>query len=365
MDHARFRRERGQTARRAIVEARADDEQQIAFLHREIRRRIAMHAEHAQIVRVVRIAGAESLQRRHGRNAGQARELAQFAFGAGEADAAADVQQRLLRARQQRVRFGDAGFGRRRQARRHLAHGARDGARVRDVLGQIDQHRPGPTAGRDRDRFAHDGMDVLGAAHDVAVLDHGQAHAEHVDFLERIRAHQARRHLAGDREQRHRIEIRVREPGQQIGRAGPGGREADADAAARARIAVGGQRRTLLMPHEDVLERRIHERVVDRHDGAAGVAEDGVDAFGFQRVEQMLRAGAHAAGLGRCRRGRARDGGVASVPPPVHVRHSVSGARPPQAVSPWSGSVAPGSAKACARAGWRRPVRSDAPGRAV
>ena len=48
----------------------------------------------------------------------------------------------------------------------------------------------------------------------------------------------------------------------------------DADAAARARVAVGHVRRALLVAHQHVADGVVEHRVVGRQDGAARVAED-------------------------------------------------------------------------------------------
>ena len=60
---------------------------------------------------------------------------------------------------------------------------------------------------------------------------------------------------------------------------GPGGGDRHADPAAGARVAVGHVRGALFVADQHVANRVIEQRVVGRQDGAAGVAEDGVDAL--------------------------------------------------------------------------------------
>ncbi len=60
----------------------------------------------------------------------------------------------------------------------------------------------------------------------------------------------------------------------------------------RARIGVGRMDGGLLVPDQDVFELLVGvERVVDVEDGAAGIAEDVLDAFFFETADDDLRAG--------------------------------------------------------------------------
>jgi len=77
------------------------------------------------------------------------------------------------------------------------------------------------------------------------VLDDWHRHAKHVQLLERIGAHQCRRHLAGDDHHRHRVQHRIGDAGDQVGSARAGGGHAYADAPAGPRIPVRRERRTL------------------------------------------------------------------------------------------------------------------------
>ena len=82
------------------------------------------------------------------------------------------------------------------------------------------------------------------------------------------------------------IHHRVGEAGHGIGRAGPGGNQHDADLAGRARVTFRRMSRALLVAHEDVLDLILMEdRVVDRQDGAARIAEYDVDALILQGLD--------------------------------------------------------------------------------
>ena len=62
-------------------------------------------------------------------------------------------------------------------------------------------------------------------------------------------------------------------------RPGPGGHQRHARPAGDARVAVGGVRRGLLVPHVDDADALVEAAVVDRHDVAAAEREDEVDAL--------------------------------------------------------------------------------------
>ncbi len=292
MHDPRVRRELGQLAGRAVVEARADDQQQIRFLHRQVRRARAVHAQHAQVRRMRRRQGTETAQGQHGRDPGQVGEFAKRLQRLAQDDAAAAVDHRALGLGDHRRGLVDRMVGAARHGvglRRHVRAQMRGIADLH-VLRQVDQHRPGPAGSRDTEGFGDDVRQLVDAAQQEAVLDDRQGHAEHVQLLERIRAQQRRRHLAGDDDHRHRVQHRIGDAGDQVRRAGTGRRNAHSDAPAGPRKPVRGEGRALLVADEYVLQRRAVQRVVERHDRAARIPEDRLDAFGFQGLHQPARA---------------------------------------------------------------------------
>ena len=84
-------------------------------------------------------------------------------------------------------------------------------------------------------------------------------------------------------------------PGDQVGRAGTGGAQADADPAGRPGVAVGGVGAALLVADEDVAQLGIvAQDVVERQDDAAGIAEEDVDALAQERLADDVGADAGA-----------------------------------------------------------------------
>ena len=98
----------------------------------------------------------------------------------------------------------------------------------------------------------------------------------------------------------------VRDRRDEVGGAGPRGREDDADAAGRPRVALRHVAGALLVAGEDVAQRRaLGERVVERQGRAAGQAEHDLDAVGLERAQERVGGGGR---LGGVERGRGRDG---------------------------------------------------------
>ncbi|MNV43701.1 hypothetical protein D3C71_1354250 [compost metagenome] len=181
------------------------------------------------------------------------------------------------------------------------------------ILGQVDQHRAGPSFTGDTERFGNHLRQLVDTAHQPAVFDDRHGHAEHIQFLERVGAEQRSAYLSGQAHHRYRVEHRVGDAGDQVGRAGAGRGHAYAYLATGAGVAVGGKRRALFVADQDVLEAGIHQCVIERHDGAARITEQRLHAFGLQGLRQPACAIAwravggsvHAATFACCGRGTA------------------------------------------------------------
>ena len=96
VDELGVRGELAELARDAVVEARADREDQVGFVHRVVGRAGAVHAEHSEPLRVRRRERAEAVQRAGDRELLDPREVAQLFGCVGVDDAAADVEDRAL-----------------------------------------------------------------------------------------------------------------------------------------------------------------------------------------------------------------------------------------------------------------------------
>ena len=144
---------RRQVAGHPVVEAGAERDQQIGLLQRRHGRDRAVHAGHAEVLRVAVGERAARHQRGHDRDAGELGEREQFLGGVGLEHAAADVQHRPLGRRDQL-----GGLAHLLGVRAQVGPVAREvellgpgegGLGLQDVLGQVDEHRAG-TSGATR-----------------------------------------------------------------------------------------------------------------------------------------------------------------------------------------------------------------------
>ena len=278
-----------------VVEAGADGEQHVAVLHRHVRLVGAVHAQHAEELRVARRVAAEAHQRVRAREAEQVDERAQLGRRVAEDHPAAGVDVRPLGGEQQLHRLADlpAVALLHRVVRAHLD--ARRivvrRARHRDILRDVDHDRPGPAGAGDVEGLLDRHREVADVLDQEIVLDHRARDADRVALLERVEADRRRRHLAGDDDHRDRVHVGRRDAGDGVGDAGPGGDERDADLAGRPRVAVGGVHRRLLVADQHVLDRvLLVERVVDVEDRAARVAPEVADVLCLQAANQDLGA---------------------------------------------------------------------------
>ncbi len=95
--------------------------------------------------------------------------------------------------------------------------------------------------------------------------------------------------LTGERDERCTVEVRLRDSGHEIRRAGPEGRDARTGDTARARHRLGHEPRCRLVPREDELEPGFAEALDEVDDLAAGMAGDVANARGAQPVADQTR----------------------------------------------------------------------------
>ena len=151
-------------------------------------------------------------------------------------------------------------------------------------------HGPGTAGDGDVKRLLDDGPEVLAVLDQEVVLGRRAGDPDVVRLLERVIADQVGRHLPGERDDGDRVHESVLERRDEIRGGGSGGDEADADLARRARVAFGGMAGRGLLPHENVANAlKVVEDVVDRQHRPAGQAEDEVDAFLLQALQQNPR----------------------------------------------------------------------------
>ena len=160
-----------------------------------------------------------------------------------------------------------------------------------DVLGDVDDHRPGATRLGDVERLVQHAGEIVHVLHEPVVLGARTRDADRIALLKGVVADQVGRHLTGNADDGNGIHQRVREAGDGVGGAGAGRHERDTHLAGRARVALGSVQRPALLAHEDVLDLVLLEQlIVDRQHRAAGIAENVLDALVDERRDHHLGA---------------------------------------------------------------------------
>src|SRR5207247_10726460 len=93
---------------------------------------------------------------------------------------------------------------------------------------------------------------------------------------------------------RDRIHFRGRNSGDEIRRARPARGNCHADLAVRTRMTFRSKHRALLVTRQNVPDAAALERVIQRHDRAARIAEHEFDAFSSQALQKYFRTFKHS-----------------------------------------------------------------------
>jgi len=158
-----------------------------------------------------------------------------------------------------------------------------------DIRRQVYEDRPRPSRRGDMERFLYRPREVLDVLDQVIMLRYRPSYAEHVGLLERVVAYHERLDLPGYRDHRYRVHIRGRYSRDEVRRARARCRYADAGFTGHARVAVCRVSGGLLVPDEVELKVGMVYRVEERQCLPARIAEDGPDAFFFERFDEYLR----------------------------------------------------------------------------
>ena len=237
-------RERRELAGHAVVEARADGDEQVGLVQRPVRPLRPVHAGPAEEELVGLRERALRHQRRHDRAGGRLGEVAQLVGRVRVQHAAADVEDRPLRR------------GDRLRRLLHLACGGRCcggfqpgrstcAGYSKSISASCTSRGMSTSTGPQRPVRAtwNAALITCGISshvlHEPRVLDDRDRDAGDVALLERVGADQVRAHLAGDADERRRVHPRVGDRRDEVRRARARGRDRDADAAGRARVALG------------------------------------------------------------------------------------------------------------------------------
>ena len=278
-----FAKARGESGG-AVVKTRADGHEQVGFVEDVIGAGRTVHPEHPKRKRVVARNGSQAHQRAGNRRADARGELQNKLPCVCRDDSAADVDDRALglgdEARDARDRLRRTALGLR--GRAGLGPGFHLAQALKNVLGNIDDHRAGPPGFGDLERSRDHIEEFLGAHHHEAVFGDGEREPKRIDLLKGIGAEQRTGDLARDGHQRHAVELRICDGREQVRRARSRSAQADGGPARDASHSLRDEPRALFVPREDVPDGAVVERVVEGQDRAAGNAGKDVNALAFQ-----------------------------------------------------------------------------------
>ena len=83
------RSEAGRLTRHAVIEARAENQQQVGFIQRQVRRPRAVHPDHSQVIGPFRTDCAQAVDGREGWNLQMIQNSAEVGYGARQLDSRA------------------------------------------------------------------------------------------------------------------------------------------------------------------------------------------------------------------------------------------------------------------------------------
>ena len=155
---------------------------------------------------------------------------------------------------------------------------------VQDVLGDVQQHRPGPARSGEQKGLPNGQGYVLGLHHELVVLGDRTGDADGVGLLERVRPDYGPAHLARDGHHRDRVHIGVAQGSHEVGGTRAAGDHDDARPARDLRVTLGHMAGALFVADEYVADGRVEDRVVSRQDGAARQAENDLGVLHLQAL---------------------------------------------------------------------------------
>ena len=300
MDHLRLLGIGLQITRHAIREAHTDGNQHVALLLFQVGCVVSVHTQHTHIQRMCTGQCRKPQHRTSGRDIGLLEEAHQLLLGITQFHALSYQRHGFLRAVDQfcglahsvHVEFGI----------RHIRtdevtlHGLPVDFLSLGVLGKVEHHRTRTACAGDIERTAHGPCHILGMTYLITPLRYRLRHTYEVHLLESIGTKRTDGHLPGYHHDGRRVEHGIGNARQRIGDSRATGYQGYAYLTTHAGIALGSVGSTLFVSHQDMVEtlllssRIIVKRIVNGHDAATGVTEDGLHALRLQRPHQRLRS---------------------------------------------------------------------------
>src|SRR5213080_4200693 len=298
MNNTRVRRKASGVASYAIIKAGAENQQNIILVQRHIRSSRTVHSHHAQVIWSFGWHCAQAVYCRECRNLEVIEQTPQLRNRAGKLRSCAHERDRLFGLLEQRDQsFSESRLTmnvRRLGVWRKFRRAAEFHLCLQHVGGNVDHYGAGASAARPVKSFGDDCRNFFDTLDQAAPFGQRESHPENVCFLKRIRADQGTTHLAGDADQRNRIHFCVGNSSDEVRRSRPAGGKRNANFAADTRDAFSREDCSLLVAGKNVLDPAAFERVIQRHDRAARIAEHQVNALGTQALQNDFGSSKHS-----------------------------------------------------------------------
>ena len=164
------------------------------------------------------------------------------------------------------------------------------------ITREVEHHRARTATAGNIERTTDGPRNILRMAYLIRPLADRLCHTHEVNLLEGIGTQSTNSHLSGNHHYRRRVKHGIGHACQRIRGTRTTGHQGHTHLATDAGIALSGMDSTLLMTHQNVVEtlllasRIVEQRIVGRHNAAAGVAENGLYPFCLQRPHQRFRS---------------------------------------------------------------------------
>ena len=261
---------------------------------------VAVHAQHTDVQRMVGGQGGESEHRTACRDIGFLEEGLQFALGITQFHALPHECQGLLGVVDELGSLAhslgiELGI-------RHVGTDEVDLLRIvvdllhLGVLGKVEHHRTGTACTGDVEGTTDGPRHVFGVTDLITPLRDGLRHTHEVHLLESVGTEGRDGHLSGNDDDWRGVEHRIGNTREGVRHTRTAGDQGHTHLTGYTGIALGSVGGALLVAHQNMVETFllascvVEERVIDGHNAATGVAEDGLHALSLQRPHQRLRS---------------------------------------------------------------------------
>ena len=290
----------GRQSRHTVAETHTDGDEHVTLLRLLVRCKTAVHTQHTHVQRMIGLQGRKTEQRPGGRNIGFLQELEQFVMCITQFHTLPHQRQRSLGIIDQ---FGgslhscavELGI---RLVAAHARHMHRLPFALMHlrILGEVEHHRSWTAATGDIESPTDSPSHILWTPNLIAPFRDRLGNAHEVDLLKSVGSQRSRAHLSTDNDDRRRVHHSVGHTRKRVCGSGAARHDAHTHITADAGKTLGSMSGGLFMTNQNMIELLVFasriaiERIENRHDGTARIAEDGFHTFLHQRTHQSLRA---------------------------------------------------------------------------